>query len=226
MPTFDMPDKTHTFEERGGWLVGRYMATYGLQDFQAAGLVGNFGFESEGLATFHERGQPAELGGIGWPQWTGPRRRSYEAWCAKFGLDPDSDPADFGYTVVELSGDYAATIDALRKCDTIDAATWSVGQTYERPAGTTGSNLPRFDGRLQYAKRALGYFRGAGAATSPPGHVPNGPLQTFDVLQAQMRALHTTLIVAGYSAGPVTGKLADMQPGLDAFSRWVAGGMG
>jgi hypothetical protein len=56
--------------------------------------------------------------------------------------------------------------------------------------------------------------------------VPNGPLQTFDVLQAQMRALHTTLIVAGYSAGPVTGKLADMQPGFDAFSRWIAGGMG
>lgn len=154
---FDMPGANAPFEARGGWLVNALAAKFDLTTQQAAGIVGNLGFESGGFKELQEISPAVEgsLGGFGWAQWTGPRRRSFMAWCETASLRPASDEANFGYLCAELSGAYRNTIIALKECGDVTEAVWSVGQTYERPGGTTRLHLPGYTDRLAYARRAL-----------------------------------------------------------------------
>jgi len=50
------------------------------------------------------------LGGLGWCQWTGPRRHAFEAYCAQKGFSPFSDEGNYGFLVVELNGSEKAAI--------------------------------------------------------------------------------------------------------------------
>lgn len=131
------------------------MDEFDLTANQAAGIVGNLGFESDGLQAIQERGVAAPRGGFGWAQWTGPRRRAFELWCAKEGLDQHSDEAQYGFLLEELHGDYYYVIQGLRNKTLVGAAVWHVGQTYERPGGTTPNNLPGFEARRYRAYQAL-----------------------------------------------------------------------
>jgi len=163
MPDFDMPNSDNSFEARGGWLVKRIALDFNIQLFQAAGSVGNLGFESGGFKVLQEIGvSDFERGGYGWAQWTGPRRRAFETWCVNNKLKPSSDEANYGYLCVELKGAYHNTITLVSKTKDISEAVFSVGQTYERPGGTTPDFLPGFSGRLRFAQRAL-----SGTETEP-----------------------------------------------------------
>lgn len=197
---FDMPKAGASWEARGGWVVTHLMADLGLTAQQAAGVVGNLGFESAGFTAFHEIGQPDGQGGYGWAQWTASRRVSFFSWCQSRSLDPTSDEANYGYLVTELKGAYKNAVAVLKMTDSVDAATWSVGQTYERPGGTTPTNLPGYADRLAWAKRALS---GAIAAPQPAPSAATPPdaetadydpllddfLMTARTLQCQLRAL-------------------------------------
>lgn len=156
---FDMPAKG-TWEQRGGWVCKRLSEDFDLTLEQAAGIVGNLGFESAGFTKLHEIGQPEGLGGYGWGQWTASRRRSFLAYCAHVSKDWRSDEANWGYLVLELDGPYGYCLDHLDTATTIEQAVFSFGRYYEAPGGTTDTHLPGFDGRLSYAKRA---FKGAKA---------------------------------------------------------------
>jgi len=160
---FDMPDASHTFAERGGWVLRQLAADFNITLEQAAGIVGNVGFESGHFTKLHEIGQPEGRGGYGWGQWTSSRRVSFLAWCDKHGLDWKSDAANYGYLCEELDGPYNATLDALDDCDTVEKAVMSVGQTYERPGGTTPDHLPGYSERVRCARIAM-----AGATAMPP----------------------------------------------------------
>ncbi|MGE5149904.1 MAG: phage tail tip lysozyme, partial [Rhodospirillaceae bacterium] len=83
----DMPARPASFAERGGWLVRRLAHEFSLSLEQAAGLVGNLGYESDGFEKLHEVGQPEGVGGYGWGQWTAARRRTFLAYAEQFGLD-------------------------------------------------------------------------------------------------------------------------------------------
>jgi hypothetical protein len=194
-PGFDMPDATHTFEERGGWLVKRLAADFNLQPFQAAGIVGNLGFESGGFKELQEIGVGGfERGGYGWAQWTGPRRREFEGWCAGKGLLPSSDEANYGFLWVELRGAYHHTIVAVSQTTNDADAVFSVGQTYERPGGTTSTFLPGFDGRLKYARRAM-----AGAGVTPPLPQPPMPADSAARVERAITVLQAALRPYGYT---------------------------
>src|SRR4051812_39577374 len=107
MPTLDMP-ATGTWEQRGGWVVLALMRDLGLASEQAAGLVGNLGYESKSFTELQEDtpSVPGSRGGTGWAQWTGPRRVKFEVWCTAHGLAPTSDAANYGFLVEELNGSY------------------------------------------------------------------------------------------------------------------------
>lgn len=94
---FDMPAAGPNvgWEERGGWVVSALCEDYGLTKEQAAGIVGNLGFESGGFQHLHEIGQPEGLGGYGWGQWTAVRRETFLAFCKQAGLPWQSDEANF-----------------------------------------------------------------------------------------------------------------------------------
>lgn len=154
MPDFDMP-KGGTWETRGGWVLNALAAEFGLSQEQAAGPVGNLGFESTGFTKLHETGQPAGLGGYGWGQWTGPRRVKFLTWCREHGFDWQSDLGNYGYLLFELHNDYAYCLDAVRRESTIERSVFVFGRLYEAPGGTTATYLPGYAGRLQYGRRAL-----------------------------------------------------------------------
>lgn len=179
---FSMPSAGSTFEARGGWVAHQLAIELNLTLPQAAGIVGNLGFESGGFRKLQEIKPLAGRGGYGWAQWTGPRRRAFEAFCADHELEPSSDEANFSFLIEELTGSYAKCVEHLRNIPTLEGAVFHFGVDFERPAGTTATHLPGYDSRLSYAKRAL---TGAGTTAAMP--------KLVDVLAADMPMLAPAL---------------------------------
>lgn len=187
MTDFDMPDASHTFTERGGWVLRQLSADFNLTYEQAAGIVGNLGFESGRFKELHEIGQAEGRGGYGWGQWTASRRVAFLTWCQAHKLDYRSDAANYGYLCEELDGGYNSTLDALDACKTVEDAVFSVGQTYERPGGTTPDFLPGYDGRLQCARLALTGAKALPARSN--GTAEGKPALSAGSFLARLRAL-------------------------------------
>ena len=202
MTVVDMP-ASGSWKERGGWVVRALMRDFALTSEQAAGIVGNLGYESAGFTVLQEMAPAAGgRGGYGWAQWTGPRG-PFEAWCAVRGIPPSSDEANYGFLCEELRGTHRTTIEALRKCVSVEAAVWSVGQTYERPGGTTATNLPGYGGRCDYAYSALG------AASAPPAPEDNGPEANPSDLQRHLVDLGYPIAVDGIAGRRTCGAALD-----------------
>lgn len=178
--------KLLTWEQRGGEYVRRLSRDLSLTLEQAAGIVGNLGFESAGFQTLQEIAPLAGgRGGWGVAQWTGPRRVAFERWAMSKHLPLASDAANYGFLLHELQGDYRHTVAALRKTHTLDDAAFSVGQTYERPGGTTPTHLPGFDGRLNYARRALKGARAIQNGDAPAAPIPDAANPDWHIREAQ-----------------------------------------
>jgi hypothetical protein len=142
---------TMTFEQvQGGWapaLRRDLREALRLADFQAVGIVANCMEETQDFTIFHELGQPPEAGGIGASQWTGTRRKAFEAWAASHGKAVTSYAANLGYIVAEATGSERQALVALKATKNAHEATVVWCNTYERP-GT-----PRLDVRLKWADR-------------------------------------------------------------------------
>lgn len=235
MPEFDMPPVSVGYPARGRWLIDRLMTDLDLTEPQAAGIVGNIGFESGGLTKLHETGQPDGKGGYGWAQWTADRRVAFLNWCADKGLNWRSDEANYGYLLLELLSDYRYTIDALGNFRTVEEAVFSFGETFERPGGTTPDHLPGYTDRLTYAKCALAGPRVTPAqlvgdrvgVSTPPSTPPVGSnvrpadIGTLAVALGQAaRALQTALKDLGLDPGPLDGIWGPRSQA--AFDAWKA----
>lgn len=171
--SFDMPSGVGvTFEKRGGWVVNALAKKYGLTLNQAAGPVGNLGYESAGFKALQEVAPmvAGSRGGYGWAMWTGPRRRAFEAWCRARSLKMSSDEANYGFLCHEMDGTHAYCLGPLRRESALERCVFVWGRDYEAPAGTTHDHLPAFDDRLKYARRAL-----AGATVIPTANSPRTP---------------------------------------------------
>lgn len=182
MTDFDMP-KTGTWEQRGGWVVRRLAHDAGLTVEQAAGLVGNLGYESRGLATLQEI-RPlvaGSAGGWGWAQWTGPRRRAFEKWSAEKGLGANTDEANYGFLLHELLGDYKNFASRLRQMRSIEDACRLTHEQYERPQDILDGTYRSGPDRLTWARRALAGAEGATATTEES--MPNA-ISPFDKIKA------------------------------------------
>lgn len=209
MTDFDMPPASAGFDARGGWLTKALAVEFGLSLDQAAGVVGNLGYESNGFATLQEISPvvSGSKGGEGFAMWTATRRATFELWCKNHNLSTKSDEGNYGYLLSELHGAYASTITALRRCTTLPQSIMSVGQTYEKPLGTTDSYLPGFDDRLKWGQRALD-----GAKAAPTGNVPPLVASTTKpiIANASVRQIQQKLVALGWqiavdnSAGPQT----------------------
>jgi hypothetical protein len=87
----------------------------------AAAVFGNLGHESKGL-TDDQEDKPVvkgSRGGLNWGQWTGPRRRAFEAYCNRNNLDANSDEAAYAWLFLELKGEEKKAIPALVKAQTL-----------------------------------------------------------------------------------------------------------
>ena len=159
-----------------------------LKDFQASAMVGNLWYESDGFQAVREYGKgsgPANVPppkgtkntGYGWAQWTNARLDFFLDYCKTNNFEPDSDQAQLGYFLLELSGGVQGVnlkkmLNAYKaggmhsapslpvgphNLDTIEGSTGYFMGYYERPK--SDSSLLQ---RIQYAKIALAAVNKAG----------------------------------------------------------------
>jgi hypothetical protein len=122
----------------------------------AAAIVGNLGHESGGFRFLQEKKPlvPGSAGGYGWAQWTGPRRRAYEAYCAKNKLDPAGFEANYGYLVFELRNTETRAVPAVKAAKTLPEKVKAFELHFERASPL----YKHYESREQYAAQALTAF--------------------------------------------------------------------
>lgn len=127
---------------------------FGLEDFQAAAIVGNLDQETGGFKFMQELDPTVKgsKGGYGFAQWTGPRRKAFETWSSQNNLDVNSYDANFGFLVHEIqNSDYFIKVmEKLSKTKNIDEATEVFSKGYLKPG------IPKMDLRKKKSRLYLG----------------------------------------------------------------------
>jgi hypothetical protein len=213
------------FAQRAGGIVADLMRDMKLTREQAAGLVGNLGYESGGFASLQEGKPISGRGGYGYAQWTGPRRREFEAWSAAHNLDPKSHQANVGFLEHELQGKYSGFLGKLRQTRSIEEASRLTHSEYERPADVLDRSYRSGPQRLAYAKQAYGMSapepggapgpqgapQVAAAMPAPPagggGHVTSDAAAAGvnQQLHNTMKAAFESILPPGYTARVTSG---------------------
>lgn len=143
------------FRQKAPGIMNLLMADFGLDVESAAAILGNLGHESGGFQFLQEK-QPmiaGSAGGYGWAQWTGPRRREYEAYCQRNGFDPASDTANYKFLFVELSGSERAAIPAVKNAVGLEVKVQAFEAAFER------AGIKHYEGRNEWARKALDAYR-------------------------------------------------------------------
>lgn len=139
------------FGRKAPAVMNQLMKDFGFTKEQAAGIVGNLGHESSGLQAINEAKPliPGSRGGFGWAQWTGPRRRQFEAWAKAKGLDIKSDEANYGFLKHELMTTEKGAVAAVKRQNSMSGATTAFEQSYER------AGIKHYGSRFKWGQRAL-----------------------------------------------------------------------
>jgi hypothetical protein len=154
-----MADTYALFRKKAPVIMRKLMKDFGLDDVGAAAIVGNLGHESAGFRFLQEIKPliPGSRGGYGWAQWTGPRRRSFESWCADKKLDPASDEANYGFLCYELRNTETTAIPALRRAGDLRGKVVAFELGFERAS----EHHKGYGSRMKYAEIALAEYRKA-----------------------------------------------------------------
>ena len=158
-PASTAPITGSSFGQKAPGVMRRLMEDYGFTKEQAAGIVGNLGHESSGFPEMQEKNPvvPGSRGGYGWAQWSGPRRRAFEAWAAEKGLDPSSDEANYGFLKRELDTTHKSVVGAVKGAQTSAEAMQVFEDGYEK------SGVKNYGSRQRWTDRALKAFDAAPA---------------------------------------------------------------
>lgn len=150
------------FEDKVRQFSPRLQSDLSINKTQASGIFGNIGTETAGFTALQEIAPVVKgsRGGYGWLQWTGPRRKKYEAWAHVKGLNQATDEANYQYLVHECLGDEMPSLIALRQTKTLNDATETFMKKNLRPG------VPALKSRQVWAKKADAVVlpSGAGAA--------------------------------------------------------------
>lgn len=147
-------------------LVSDLSKDFQLTPEQAAGVVGQLGHESAGFGTMQEVDPtvPGSRGGYGYAQWTGPRRKQFEAWSAQNNLDPSSYEANYGFLKNELANSSEGTVlGDLRSAPDAMTAGRMFTDKFLRPG------KPNYGSRDAWTQKALAFANQPAAST--PGEV-------------------------------------------------------
>lgn len=152
-----------SFDQKSPSVMRRLIQDFGLSQVQAAAVLGNLGHESGGFRHMQELNPRGGRGGWGWAQWTGPRRRAFEAWTKERGLDPSSDEANYGFLSHELRTTERRALARLRGATNLRDATVGFENDFER------SGVKAYGSRLAFARRALSAHASAGRDSDVAG---------------------------------------------------------
>ncbi|MCZ8545083.1 phage tail tip lysozyme [Mesorhizobium qingshengii] len=204
------------FRSKAPWIMALLMRDFPLQVDDAAAILGNLGHESGGLATLQEESPtvPSSRGGYGWAQWTGPRRRSFEAYCKRVNLNPALDQANYGFLFSELKGPYRKALDKLAAARTLQAKVKAFELVYE------AAGVKHYDSRNRWAAIALEAYH-ASTPTLPTWALPAGKPAS-----AQEQAPTTSDTAPAAKPAPSAPPVANStqaRPAAPAKKKWFAG---
>lgn len=135
----------------------------GVPQTQAIGIVANMIAES-GLNPGINEISPTvagSRGGYGLNQWTGPRRRQFEAFAKDRGASLSDVDTQLDFTVWELANTEKAAGSALASTKTPEEAARVYSERFLRPG------IPHLDSRLSHARRLSGGGQGNALAAQP-----------------------------------------------------------
>ena len=139
------------FNEWAPIFMAKLQDDFDLSLEDSAAIIGNAGHESGGFKSLQEKKPvvPGSRGGYGIMQWTGPRRRDYEAYCSRNRLNPADMDTNYKFLFVELKGPEGAALTPLRAAKGLDKKVESFMNKFLRPG------IPHLESRIIWAKRAL-----------------------------------------------------------------------
>jgi hypothetical protein len=121
---------------------------------------------------------PGSRGGYGLNQWTGPRRRQFEAFAQERGVPFDDLNTQLDFTMWELQNTEQGAWNALRGANDPTEAARIYSERFLRPG------IPHLDRRLAYAQEFSGVQpEGNAFATTSP---QMDRMQQFNALTAMM----------------------------------------
>lgn len=152
-----------TFRSKSSDLIAKLMGDFPIAAEDGFAVSGNGGCESNGFSILQEIKPvvPGSRGGWGWFQWTGPRRRAFEAYCKRNNLDPAGDQANYAWLFLELKGSEAKAIPALLKATGLDTKTKAFELAFLR------AGVKNYPSRLRWARIALDQWNSNGRAPAP-----------------------------------------------------------
>lgn len=164
-----------TFRAKAPGIMRDLMVDFAITKEDAAAIVGNLGHESAGFTKLQEEKPTVQgsRGGYGWAQWTGPRRRAFEAYCDRNKLNPASDAANYKFLWNELKGNIGTEGAALGK---VAAASGVEAKTKAFELAFLRAGIKHYPSRIKYAQWALEAFNAAPSAKPPtaPASAPTG----------------------------------------------------
>jgi hypothetical protein len=136
-------------------IAPKYMQMF-MRDFDchpedAAAVFGNAAYESLGFTKLQEIKPvvPGSKGGYGWFQWTGPRRRAFEAYCKRNSLEPSDPESNYKFLFVELTTTEKNALPALKAASGLNEKVIAFEKTFER------AGVKAYAKRFEWAQFAL-----------------------------------------------------------------------
>lgn len=153
----------------------------GLPPHVAQGVAGNMAVESRFDPGINEINPvvPGSRGGFGLNQWTGPRRREFEAYAKQRGLPLDDIDLQLDFTMQELQTTERGAYDRLMQTSNAADAARVYSDKFLRPG------IPHLDRRIAEANRLAGQPMPAGQ----PQTAPQGGGQAYSAPPQQQNAL-------------------------------------
>src|SRR5215207_9929219 len=158
-----MADKYERWNKWAPQFIADLVHDFGFTPEQAAGFVGNFPAESAYFNDIIEDGAIARgmPGGTGFAQWTGARRKTFEAWLKRKGWSAESYEGNYSYLFRELKGYEPRSltglvpnlIDIIKAASSPENAAWRVAKYFEKPQHINVAP------RAKAAKEALDLYR-------------------------------------------------------------------
>ena len=168
-----------TWDQKSPAIMANLMRDFGFTKEQAAGIVGNLGHECGGLTEMQERNPVGGgRGGLGWAQWTGERRVTFEKYCKDHNLDTYSDEANYGFLRHELQTEYKSAVRDVKQTNSTEGAMRAFETRYE------AAGIKHYESRQRFADAALNVYNATppstaeGTNNSAPGAAPTGPNST------------------------------------------------
>jgi hypothetical protein len=140
------------FRQKAPGIMRDLIRDLGLSTTQAAGVLGNIGWECGGFKQLQEQNPVmGGRGGLGWCQWTASRRVDFEKWLAQKNVNYQDDDANYGFLLKELRTTQSPSVSAIRRVGDIETATSEFMRVFERPA----TRYAHLEGRVSLANLAF-----------------------------------------------------------------------